>query len=170
MTNDLKIREATAAEFAALGEITVAANLALEGMPSLEEGRAYYDDLRNVAGRAESDANVIVAALDANSGAPLGGLTFINRGYGRYWGIDEASGIRMLAVDAGAQGRGVGEALVRDALERTRLAKLSVVLLHTASPMRAAQRLYERLGFGRDSAIDREFMGAKLIGYRFDLD
>jgi ribosomal protein S18 acetylase RimI-like enzyme len=166
----LLVREAKPEEFAALGDITVAANLLLEGMPSLEEGAPYYDDLRNVAGRAESDSNVIVAALDAGSMTVLGGLTFITRGYGRPWGIDDASGIRMLAVDAAAQGRGVGEALVLDVLERSRLASLPFVLLHTASPMKAAQRLYERLGFNRDEAIDRRFMGTDLMGYRFQVD
>lgn len=169
MGDDLRIVEASPEDYAALGDLTVAANRALDGMPTLEEGRPYYDDLRDVAGRAQSDANVVVAAFDAKSGALLGGVTFVVEGYGRPWGIDQAVGIRMLAVDAAAQGQGVGEALVHDALDRATTARKPVVLLHTANVMRAAQRLYERVGFRRDPTLDTRFMGTELMAYRLDL-
>lgn len=169
MGRSAQIREAEVADYSALGDLTVAANLALDGMPTLEEGRPYYDDLRDVASRARKDANVIVAAFDPSSGVLLGGVTFVREGYGRPWSID-CAGVRMLGVAAAAQGRGVGEALVRDVLDRARAAGKGVVLLHTSQVMRGAQRLYERLGFRRETAIDTRFMETDLMGYRLDLD
>jgi ribosomal protein S18 acetylase RimI-like enzyme len=55
----------------------------------------------------------------------------------------------MLVVDPEAQGRGVGELLVRTCLERARAAGKRRMVLSTAEGMTAAHRLYERLGFKR---------------------
>lgn len=168
MSIDLEIREARLEDHTALGALTVTAYRSLEGAPTLEEGRPYYDDLRDVARRASSDRNVIVVACDASSGALLGGSTYVAEGYGRKWGID-AAGIRMLAVDLDARGRGVGEALVRDSVDRARAAGKPVILLHTAQVMQVAQRLYARLGFCRRSEMDISFMGTDLMAYQLDL-
>jgi ribosomal protein S18 acetylase RimI-like enzyme len=55
--------------------------------------------------------------------------------------------IEDVVVDADARGRGVGEALTREALERASAAGVEEVEL-TSSPRReAANRLYPRLGF-----------------------
>jgi len=52
-------------------------------------------------------------------------------------------------VDTAARGRGVGEALTRDAIERARTAGAKAVNL-TSHPRRdAANRLYQRVGFER---------------------
>lgn len=52
-------------------------------------------------------------------------------------------------VDTAARGRGVGEALTRDAIERARAAGARAVNL-TSHPRRdAANRLYQRVGFER---------------------
>jgi ribosomal protein S18 acetylase RimI-like enzyme len=63
-------------------------------------------------------------------------------------GGDEAA-FRMLAVDPGARGQGVGEALVRTCLDRARAAGRARMVLSTGELMTAAHRLYERLGFQR---------------------
>jgi GNAT superfamily N-acetyltransferase len=61
----------------------------------------------------------------------------------------EDATFRWLAVDPAARGAGVGEALVLAAVERARAADppRRRVIVHTVAPMRAASRLYERLGF-----------------------
>lgn len=59
------------------------------------------------------------------------------------------AGVRMLAVLPSAQGHGVGEALVEACISRAReLGRLALVL-HTTPWMKAAQRLYEKVGFER---------------------
>ena len=57
--------------------------------------------------------------------------------------------IEDVVVDASARGRGVGEALTREAVERARETGARHVEL-TSNPSReAANRLYQRLGFER---------------------
>ncbi len=63
---------------------------------------------------------------------------------------------RMLAVAAEARGRGAGEALVRACLERSQEANARGLVLWTQPSMKAAHRLYERLGFVRVPERDQE--------------
>ena len=57
--------------------------------------------------------------------------------------------IEDVVVDAAARGRGVGEALVREALRIARAEGASRVMLTSHAGRRAAHRLYERMGFER---------------------
>ena len=76
--------------------------------------------------------------------------------------------IRLVAVAPDARGRGVGAALVHECLRRARLAGAETVTLHTTDLMRAAMRLYERLGFVRAPELDFEPRpGVTIKGYRF---
>lgn len=76
--------------------------------------------------------------------------------------------IRLVAVAPGARGRGVGAALVNECLCRARLADAATVTLHTTDLMRAALRLYERLGFVRAPELDfQPAPGVTIKGYRF---
>ncbi|MFE6255985.1 GNAT family N-acetyltransferase [Agromyces sp. NPDC057865] len=59
---------------------------------------------------------------------------------------DEAE-LRLLAVDPGARGRGVGAALAAAAQEEAHGWGASAVVLDTGTLNHAAQRLYERLGY-----------------------
>jgi hypothetical protein len=60
----------------------------------------------------------------------------------------------MLAVDPDARGAGAGEALVRACLEAASADGCSLVRLSSLESMRAAHRLYERLGFARTPSYD----------------
>ena len=64
--------------------------------------------------------------------------------------------IRLLAVDPGARGRGVGRRLVKACVQVARSAGKEVVTLHTTEQMVAAQRIYRSLGFRRDRSRDIE--------------
>ena len=55
----------------------------------------------------------------------------------------------MLAVDPGAQGQGLGEALVQASIDVICAADRKRVVISSAADMVAAHRLYERLGFTR---------------------
>ena len=57
--------------------------------------------------------------------------------------------IEDVVVDAAARGRGIGEALVREALALVRREGVARVMLTSNATRRAAHRLYERMGFVR---------------------
>src|SRR3954447_20522658 len=99
----MEIRNAAPHEHAALGELCVRA---YRHLGSVSDG--YAAKLRDVAGRAQT-AHVL-AALDRHG--LLGCVTVIlgESPWREISGPDEGE-FRMLAVDPGAQGRGVGRAL-----------------------------------------------------------
>ena len=79
--------------------------------------------------------------------------------------------VRLVAVAPSARGRGVARALVDECVRRARAAGASVLGLHTSRSMRAAMRLYERMGFVRDPEHDFQPPGAELVeGYLLRLD
>ena len=79
--------------------------------------------------------------------------------------------VRLVAVAPTARGRGVARALVDECIGRSRRAGASVLGLHTSRSMRAAVRLYERMGFVRDPEHDFQPPGAELVeGYLLRLD
>ncbi|GAA3195614.1 GNAT family N-acetyltransferase [Streptomyces virens] len=148
---DIVIRPVAADEYEALGEITAQAYL-LDGLLDFGENDAYLDELRDVAKRAAA-ADVLVAT---EGGSVLGGVTFVPSGgpMADIAGPGEAE-IRMLAVARAGRGRGAGEALVRACVERARATEGCVrVVLSTQRTMRAAHRVYERLGFTRTPERD----------------
>ena len=75
--------------------------------------------------------------------------------------------LRLLAVAPDARGRGVGMALVRECVRRAERAGASALGLHTSESLRAAIRMYERMGFVRVPEQDFQPEGAELVmGYR----
>lgn len=57
--------------------------------------------------------------------------------------------IEDVVVDAATRGRGIGEALVREALALARHEGVARVMLTSNATRRASHRLYERMGFVR---------------------
>lgn len=107
----------------------------------------YGVQLRDVAGRADR-AELLVARDEA--GRVVGSVALVLAGdFGEITESDDEAAFRMLVVDPAAQGRGIGELLVRTCLERARAAGKRRMVLSTDRRMTAAQRLYERLGFTR---------------------
>jgi len=66
----------------------------------------------------------------------------------------DAPEVRLLAVAPSARGRGVGERLMRECIDRSRRAGAAALTLHTTDMMDAAMRLYARLGFLRAPELD----------------
>ncbi|WP_307815861.1 GNAT family N-acetyltransferase [Myceligenerans indicum] len=172
---DFTIRPAAPGEHEALGELTAQAYLR-EGFLDYGDQDPYLARLRDVAGRA-AVADVLVA-VDRDRRAAgdrlLGGVTFVS-GPGEMSdlaGEGEAE-IRMLAVTPDARRRGVGEALTRACLDRARIAGRAAVVLSSQARMRAAHRLYERLGFRREPERDwspDDKLDLLLVAYRLELD
>ncbi|MFI7503771.1 GNAT family N-acetyltransferase [Streptomyces sp. NPDC049687] len=143
---DIVIRHVEPGEYEVLGEITARAYLQ-DGLLDFGESDGYLEELKDVAKRAAS-AQVLVAV---EGDRLLGGVTFVP-GPGPMADLagPGETEIRMLAVDGAARGRGAGEALVRACVERARAVDgCERVVLSTQKAMRAAHRVYERLGFVR---------------------
>ncbi len=78
--------------------------------------------------------------------------------------------VRLLAVAPAARGKGVGDALMRECVARSRATGAASLTLHTTDMMQAAVRLYERMGFVRAPEIDfQPAPGIVVKGFRLDL-
>jgi ribosomal protein S18 acetylase RimI-like enzyme len=88
---------------------------------------------------------------------------------GEIAGPDETE-FRMLAVSPAAQGRGVGTALLRRVVEASAERGRNGVVCSSQPSMRAAHRIYERVGFTR--APDRDWSplpGVDLLAFALRL-
>src|SRR4051794_28955011 len=142
--SDITVRRARPDEYARVGQLTINAYTTLE-RDHLEDG--YDQQILAVASRAAT-AEVLVAV--DGEGRLLGACTFVSDPASAWmeWTESGETELRLLAVDASARGRGVGQALVEACIERVR-ALGRPMMLHTTQFMPDAARLYERLGFRR---------------------
>ena len=158
------IRRALPADISAAAQVTVDAYV---GAGYVGRDDPYAARLADAAHRA-TNAELWVA-VDGDE--VLGTVTFVRPGtaYAEVSAPDEGE-FRMLAVSPGARGRGVGEALVRHCLARAAELGLRAIVLSTLPQMRAAHRIYERLGFVRTPERDWEPQdGMLLVTYRCPL-
>lgn len=158
----VEIRPAAPAEFPAVGDLCVAAY-----RPFVAGAGSYVEVLRDVARRA-SAAEVLVAAAPERI---LGTVTYVPEGgpLGEIAAPGEAE-FRMLAVDPAAQGRGVGTALLRRVVAESRRRGKAGVVCSSQPAMRAAHRIYARVGFRR--APERDWSplpGVDLIAFALPL-
>jgi ribosomal protein S18 acetylase RimI-like enzyme len=159
------VRRAAVEEYAAVGRLTVDAYDA-DGQLGGEHG--YGAVLADVAARA-ADGEVLVAVDGA--GEVLGAVTFVLAGsrYAELSRPGEAE-FRMLAVDPAAQGRGVGEALVRACVDRAVALGRTALVLAARDFSARAHRLYQRLGFVRTPGLDfSPAPGVDLVAMRLEL-
>ena len=152
------IREIRPEEHEALGEVTSRA-YADELSP---HDAGYFDELRDVAGRAA--VVPVLVAVDVD-GRVVGGATYVP---GPGTPLSEAerageAGIRMLAVDPAMAGRGIGRALAQACVARARAEGRTGVTLYTLPTMTVAHRLYESLGFQRDTVRDWEYLPGEFL-------
>ena len=156
------VRVATPGDVDAAGAVVAAAYL-----HDLRVSAAYLERLRDAASRA-AQAVLLVAADDMRV---LGSVTYVVGGTAM--AQLAASGeveLRMLGVDPSARARGVADGLVRACVDRARSEGHDRVVLSTQPEMLAAQRLYERLGFGRQPDLDWvPEPGVVLLGYALTL-
>ena len=91
--------------------------------------------------------------------------------YGNLAALTDWPEVRLVAVDPNLRGRGIARALVNECIRRARASGATVLGLHSSRSMRAAVRLYERIGFVRDPEHDFQPPGAELVeGYLLRLD
>jgi ribosomal protein S18 acetylase RimI-like enzyme len=145
----LVIRNARVDELEAVGDLTTSVyrDEKLTGGP-------YAERLRDAAARALAPRTEVVAAVRGDE--VVGALTLAFPG--SPWAQRAAAGeaeFRALVVAASVRGSGVGTALVRDAISRSRARGCRRLVLSTMDGVMAdAQRLYGQLGFQRAPELD----------------
>jgi ribosomal protein S18 acetylase RimI-like enzyme len=162
----VRTRPSTEADYAVAGGICYEAYRA-DGQ--LDSDGGYGRVLADVAARAA--VTEVIVADDPDTGQLLGCVTFVLAG--RPWAEVARGGegeFRMLAVAPGAQGRGVGSALVRACLDRASEERCTAVAIYTRDTNDRAIGMYERFGFVR--VPDRDWMPEphiKLLALRLAL-
>lgn len=154
------VRRADEGDLAAVGQVTAEGYLA-DGFLDVEDD--YLEHLRDARSRYDA-AEVWVAADDTTV---LGSTTFCPVGSSFQEVADGNEGeFRMLAVSPAARGRGVGEALVRVCIDRSRELGYDALAMSSMRQMATAHRLYERLGFVRVPERDwSPVPGVDLLGF-----
>lgn len=120
----------------------------------------YADDMLGAARETPDALDVYYAAFDRLDGELFVGeldgrviatlhLTLIQQLSARAARVAQIEAVR---VERGLRGRGLGEALVRDAIDRARAAGCARVQLTSHEDRTDAHRFYERLGFRRSHA------------------
>ncbi|WOF23166.1 GNAT family N-acetyltransferase [Microbacterium betulae] len=163
------VRTAREDEHETVGEVTYLGFG--HGEPGARQpGEARLRLLRDAAARAEG-GDLLVAA-NASDGRIVGTASLLRADSAliRQSRDDEAE-LRLLAVLPEARRRGIGEALLRESLERARAWGSPALVLDTGPWNERSQRLYRKLGFER--LPERETLpasnGGNLAVYRYDL-
>jgi GNAT superfamily N-acetyltransferase len=142
-------RRARPDEYAAVGELRVAAYRALGLLP---EGSAYAETLRGFG--FDGECVVLIAADEAENGI-LGTITLEPFGPASELAHDDhEADVRAFAVAPPGQGQGVGRKLLLAVIECAQERGVRRLRLCTQPAMRVAQRLYETTGFSRTPDLD----------------
>ena len=165
--DDLTIRPLTGDDdLQAFGRLVRDSYVALPDSPVEPD---YELELLDVVARVEQA--VVFGAFDGER--PLGCITFVADASSPYAEdlLDGESSFRMLAVDAAARSRGVGEALTVRCIDEARSLGSEAVFIHSGTWMPTAHRLYGRLGFERVPGRDWRFVDPPftLLGFRLSL-
>ena len=163
---EVYVRGARPEEYAEIGDITVEAYLAVPGMID-DESDFYLAELRNVEARASASEILVAVSQDDQL---LGSVAYVPDSTSEMaeWEMPDVAGFRMLAIRPSAQGQGAGQLLTEACIERARETGLRALVLHTTEYQKAAQALYEKLDFSRDTSFDIDLGHILLMGYRLD--
>lgn len=161
----MEVRQAASEDFERLGQICEAAYRAVPGDELTDD---YAAVLRDVAGRAQHD--IVLAAYD--DGTPLGCVTYVSDldSPSAEVMLEGEAGMRMLAVDPAAWGRGIGVALTEACVALARADGKRRMVLSSTVHMTTAHRMYTKLGFRRMPELDWDPVpGVHLLVFALDL-
>ncbi len=159
----VRVRTAEPTDLERVGELTAKAYIADELIAADHE---YVAELADAV-RRHDHATVLVAVEQTPDGERvLGTITLAtpDSPFAEIAEPDEME-LRMLAVDPEARRRGIGELLMREAIERGLGWGAQRVVLSTMTTMEAAQRIYERLGLHREPERDWAVEGYSMKVY-----
>lgn len=167
---EYKIQIAAQSEYSELGRLMADVYSSLDGFPTKTEQPNYYTLFDNLNLLASSETTDLISAR-TQEGQLLGCVVYF--GDMQFYGsggtatrIQNASGLRLLAVASNARGIGIGRMLTEKCIVLARDKQHDQVILHTTEYMKAAWGLYEKLGFNRFEAID--FLQGELPVYGFN--
>ena len=152
--SELRLRDARVSELDEIGRLLCEIYVVFRGHLPPQAWERYIGEIVDVGSRL-GESELIVAERAGHLIGTIGLYPDASRSPVERWPERWAS-VRALGVRADARRRGVGEALARECVRRTRERHAKAIGLHTASHMRAATRLYERLGFRRAPGFDIE--------------
>jgi GNAT superfamily N-acetyltransferase len=166
------IRSAREADRPAIETVTLAA---YEQYAAILPRRLWREYRRNIVATL-ADATPEIAIVAEAGGALVGsvllhpaGAVAANPGRGTSSRLEHPE-VRLLAVAPSARGQGVGRRLMDECVRRARASGTAALILHTADMMSVAMKLYERMGFVRDTTLDYEVAADVLVkGYRLPL-
>ncbi|HJV62848.1 MAG TPA: GNAT family N-acetyltransferase [Albitalea sp.] len=137
----LTIRDATPADLPAVGRLYEASGIDTAGTNTPETLAAAWQRLHELA----PQARVLIAEED---GQAVGTLTFFVLPMLAHGGTAAAL-VEAVAVDEQAQGRGVGRALMDEAMARARDSGCYKLALSSNTKRESAHAFYTRLGYQR---------------------
>jgi RimJ/RimL family protein N-acetyltransferase len=143
---EVTVREATLADVDALVDLLVA--VAGEGRWIATEAPVDTERRRRRMAEDVEGADAIILVAEAG-GEPVGQLDLL-------LGHDGVADLGML-VAAGWRGRGIGTAMLREAVDRARKAGAHKLALQVWPHNTAAIALYERFGFQREGYLHRHY-------------
>jgi predicted N-acetyltransferase YhbS len=168
MASATHVRDAQGPDLDSVRSVLRAANREFEALLPSAFYRAYLADVLDIESRFE-DTQLLVAA---QAGGIVGTITLYPDASREGWGWPSHwTGIRAVAVDPPARGFGIGHQLAQACIDRSRALGAQAVCLHTASFMRAATAMYQRIGFRRVPELDgdaAEMFGVGVIDPRID--
>jgi N-acetylglutamate synthase-like GNAT family acetyltransferase len=163
MKQAIAIREAKTEE---LAEIETLVKTAYQEFQSLMPEAIWKRWMRNVSEALNAPGGIVLVA--ETGGRIAGAVTFYpdaSQAHQGHWPAGTGA-IRLLAVRPDSRGKGYGALLTQACLDRARQLKIKTVFLYTGTFMRAAQHLYEKLGFKRAQEFDGEHGP---IAYRLEI-
>jgi len=156
---DLVVRDARDGERGAIREVTLAAYAELA---AVMEPPAWAGLDGAVRGALDVEGPGVERIVAERAGEIVGSVMLYHPSTDAYGGAAKRAGwpeLRLLAVSPAARGAGVGQALGAAELG-----------LHTSHSLRAAVRMYERMGFVRAPEFDFQPEGAeRVMAYRLPL-
>lgn len=169
------IRHAAPDEISEIEAVCVAAFSEYRGEMPLTVFESYIDDLHHLSDHWH-EAEVLVAEV---GGHIAGSVLFYADASTEGLGLPQGwSGFRKLAVHPRKRGRGLGRSLTQACIDSARRRHAPTIGIHTVSFMRAAWRIYERMGFRRctefdlsasDIGLGNASADVNIIAYRLDL-
>jgi GNAT superfamily N-acetyltransferase len=165
----LVIRDARGDERDAMRDVTHAA---YEEYAAMLPEAVWAGYRRQLAATLDSEESVERIVAERN-GAIMGSVLLFppsTKAYGSGVPRADCPEVRLLAVVPAARGDGVGTALMNECAQRARRVGAPALGLHTMDFMRAAVRIYDRLGYVRAPDLDfAPATGVLVKGYRLDL-
>ena len=166
--NELQIRKAHPGDAEAIHEVTLAAYQQYAGQLPPAHWEAYRQNIVTTLADVGSAEQMVAE----RNGRIVGAVLFYPPGAFTVAPVPMPSPeVRLLAVEPGERGRGIGAALVQECIRRARESGAAALTLHTTDMMQAAVRLYERLGFAAAPELDfHPAPGLTIKGYRLDFE